>query len=74
MAVVKDPNSCSMKLRYQNGVNAKGDPVYLSRSFSNVKTTATDQAIFDVAQAINSLQDTPLVAVHRVDDGELISQ
>ncbi|SHE66607.1 DUF1659 domain-containing protein [Desulforamulus putei] len=74
MAVVKQPFSCSMKLRYQKGVNASGDPVYVNRTYARVKLTATDQDLYDVAQAISSLQDNALLAVYRVDDGELINQ
>lgn len=74
MAVVKQPYSCSMKLRYQNGVNAKGDPVYVNRTYSKVKVTATDQDLYDVAQALNGLQTNSLHSVCRVDDGELLNQ
>ncbi|GAB6159317.1 hypothetical protein JCM39194_25170 [Desulfotomaculum varum] len=74
MAVVKQPFSCSLKLRYQKGVNANGDPVYVNRTYQRVKLTATDQAIYEVAQAISSLQEQTLLGVYRVDDGELINQ
>ncbi|MCL5289432.1 MAG: DUF1659 domain-containing protein [Bacillota bacterium] len=74
MAVVKQPFSCSMKLRYQKGVNASGDPVYVNRTYSKVKQNAADQDLYDVAQAINSLQNNAVLAVYRVDDGELINQ
>ncbi|GAB6158814.1 DUF1659 domain-containing protein [Desulfotomaculum varum] len=74
MAVVKQSYSCSMKLRYQNGVNAQGDPVFINSTYSKVKVTAADQDIYDVAQAINSLQSRTLVAVNRVDDNQLVSE
>ncbi|CCO07601.1 DUF1659 domain-containing protein [Desulforamulus hydrothermalis] len=74
MAVVKQPFSCSLKLRYQKGVNANGDPVYVNRTYQRVKLTAGDQAIYEVAQAISSLQAQTLLGVYRVDDGELINQ
>lgn len=74
MAVVKQPFSCSMKLRYQKGVNTNGDPVYVNRTYSKVKQSATDQDLYEVAQAINSLQNNAVLAVYRVDDGELINQ
>lgn len=73
MAVVKQPFTSSFKLRYQAGVNAKGDPVYINQSFSKVKVTATDQDVFDVANAINSLQTRALVAIYRADDSELVT-
>lgn len=74
MAVVKQPYACSFKLRYQTGVNASGDPVYVNRSYTKTKITATDQDIYDVANAINSLQSNALIALYRVDDAELVNQ
>lgn len=74
MAVVKQPYSCSMKMKYQNGVNAQGEPVYVNRTFSRIKTSASDQDLFELSQAINSLQEDTLAGVYRVDDGELISE
>ena len=74
MAVTKQPSACSIKLRYQNGVNASGDPVFLNRTYSKVRLAATDQDIFDVAAALNSLQSSTMVGVFRVDDAELINQ
>lgn len=74
MAVVKQPYSCSVKLRYQKGVNANGDPIYQTRTYPRAKLTATDQDLFEVATAINSLQNNALLAIYRTDDAELINQ
>lgn len=74
MAVIKEPYACSMKMRYQQGVNNNGDPVFVNRIFSKIKVTATDQDIYDVAAALNSLQNSPMLAVYRVDDAELVNQ
>ncbi|GAB6179386.1 DUF1659 domain-containing protein [Desulfotomaculum defluvii] len=74
MAVIKEPFTCSMQMRYQQGVNSNGDPVFVNRTFSKIKVTATDQDIYDVALALNSLQNSPMLAVYRVDDAELINQ
>lgn len=74
MAVIKEAYTCSMKMRYQQGVNNNGDPVFVNRTFSKIKVTAADQDIYDVAVALNSLQNSPLTAVYRLDDAELINQ
>lgn len=74
MAVVKQPFSCSIKLRYQKGVNPNGNPIYVNSTYSRAKVTATDQALFNVAMAINSLQNNALLAVYRTDDSELMNQ
>ena len=74
MAVVKQPNTCSLKLRYQKGVNGNGDPVYVNRTYSKVKTTANDQALHEVAMSISGLQTTPVQGIYRVDDSQLLNQ
>ncbi|MDO7788203.1 DUF1659 domain-containing protein [Desulforamulus aquiferis] len=74
MAVVKEPYACSIKLRYQTGVNAQGNPIFVNRTYNNAKIAATDQNLYDVATAINSLQSTSLVGIYRTDDSELLNQ
>ena len=74
MAILNQPTSCSLKLRYQSGVNASGDPVFVNRTYTKAKVTAVDQDLYDVATAINTLQSTALLNVFRVEDAELINQ
>lgn len=74
MAVLNQPYSCSLKLRYQSGVNGSGDPVYVNRTYTKAKVNAADQDLYDVATAINTLQTTALLNVFRVEDAELINQ
>ncbi len=71
MAVEKIPGSTVLRMQFQTGVDGDGDPVYRTKSLSNVKTTALDQDIFDVAQALVALQDYTLTAVLRVDSAVL---
>jgi len=71
MAVEKIPGSTVLRMQFQTGVDGDGDPVYRTKSLSNVKNTALDQDIFDVAQALVALQDYTLTAVLRVDSAVL---
>ncbi|KFI35439.1 hypothetical protein HY00_05005 [Peptococcaceae bacterium SCADC1_2_3] len=61
-----------MKLELQTGVDAQGNPVIRTKSFSRLKATAVDQNVFDVAQALAGLQEYGLNKVMRVDGSELV--
>ncbi|GIM46292.1 hypothetical protein DNHGIG_18410 [Collibacillus ludicampi] len=61
----------SLVLQLQTGTDATGKPKLKQKEFPNVKATATDQDIFEVAQALAKLQGLPLYSVMRVDRAEL---
>jgi len=71
MAVEKIPSGSALRMQLQTGLDGDGDPIYRTKSFSNVKTAAVDQDIFDVAQTLAPLQDYTLVTVARVDSALL---
>jgi len=71
MAVGKVPSGTTLKMQFQTGLDGDGDPVYRTKSLSSVKTTAVDQDIYDVAQALVALQEYTLVTVLRVDSALL---
>ncbi|MDO7787951.1 DUF1659 domain-containing protein [Desulforamulus aquiferis] len=74
MPISKEPYLCTLRLRYNNGVNGSGQPVFVNRSFSKVKVTASDSDLYDAAMALNGLQSKVLVAVFRVDESELVEE
>jgi len=67
MAVQAIPADTDLVLRLQTGVNENGDPVFTNRRYGNVKTDATDQALYDVAAQIAGLQVHTLNSVMRDD-------
>jgi len=71
MAVDKIPSGTTLRMQFQTGLDGDGDPVYRTKSLSSVKTTAVDQDIYDVAQALVGLQEYTLVTVLRVDSALL---
>jgi len=71
MAVEKVPSGVSLKLQFQTGLDGDGDPVYRTKTLSNVKTTAVDQDIYDVAQALIGLMEYTVTSVIRVDSALL---
>lgn len=71
MAVTSVAKDSVLVVTYQTGVNASGAPILRQRSFANVLTTALDQDVFDVANALYALQQYPLTAVRRDNRFEL---
>ncbi len=71
MAVNSIPAGTVLRMQFQTGVDADGDPVYRNKSLNNVKTGATDQDLYNVAQALAQLQQHPLAAVLRIDSAAL---
>lgn len=73
MAVIKVPTGATLRLVLQTGVDGGGNAILRNKSFSNVKTAAPDQNIFDVAQALANLQQFTLNGISRVDTADIIS-
>ncbi|MEN6620680.1 MAG: DUF1659 domain-containing protein [Smithella sp.] len=72
MAVQKIPQDSTMAIKLQKGVNASGHPVNVTRNYS-CKATVVDQDIYDVAQAIVSLQKYSVATIERIDNANLVN-
>ncbi|HOJ92765.1 MAG TPA: DUF1659 domain-containing protein [Dictyoglomaceae bacterium] len=71
MALQSIPFNSRLTLKVQVGTQ-QGRPVLRSRSFNNIKHTATDEAVHLVGQTLGSLQKYPLVQILRANDEELL--
>ncbi len=59
--VVVVPRDSSLKLRMVTGTNPDtGAPIIESKTFNKIKSTATEQDVYDVANALVSLQKYPV--------------
>lgn len=52
MAVTATPKSKTLAIEVQTSTDKAGDPIYGKKSFSGVKLAATDQSVYNVAEAI----------------------
>lgn len=52
MAVTKSIEATSLSIEVQSGTDKAGDPTYTKKTFSNVKTDAAAQNVYDIAEAI----------------------
>ena len=55
MAVTKVISTTSLSIEVQSGTDKAGDAIYTKKTFSNVKTDAAVQNVFDVAEAIKDV-------------------
>ncbi|MGC7870026.1 DUF1659 domain-containing protein [Desulfosporosinus sp. SYSU MS00001] len=65
MPVVASTKDTVMVITYQIGLTDQGSPKLTTRSFPNIKSASSDQDVYDVATALYSLQEYPLISVRR---------
>ena len=71
MAVTKISGMSRMVLGYEVGMDEFGRPILRSQTLQNVRPDADDQDVYEVAQALASLQSYPLGYVNRIDQAQL---
>jgi len=71
MAVTANPIATRLQLQLNVGMDEEFNPIYRTRSYSNIKTDADNGDLFDLAQELEGLQVHTLYAVRRVDEVEL---
>ena len=74
MAVIKIPQSSTLSIKVQTGLNGAGNPVYKTISYNSVKTDALDSDVHAVGVALGGLQEYPAIHYIRVEYGALVSQ
>ena len=62
-----------LKVLLESGINAKGEIIIKTKTFSNVRKEATADQLFQAGQALASLCSLPLVNIERTDNFELIN-
>jgi len=74
MPIISNPVGSRMQLRLNIGQDVGGNPIYRSRSYSNVKPLASDQAVFTVGNSLANLQLHDLEEVRRVNEYVLVDE
>jgi Protein of unknown function (DUF1659). len=72
MAVNRVNAGVILRLRFQTGVDNQGNPVYRDRTLRSIDPNASDQNLFDVAQALANLQEYTLDSITRIQSDHLI--
>jgi hypothetical protein len=74
MAVSAAKLTSALVIKLRIGVDGKGNDVFKNITFKNVKTSASEQDLFDVAEAIAAVLGSPVEGIFRQNLDELISQ
>jgi hypothetical protein len=74
MAITPIAVSRDLILVMDNGIGASGQPLTINRTYKYVKSSALDEDIYAVAQALIGLQESENIAVQRRDIFELASE
>ncbi len=71
MSVTVIPVGTRLTMRLNTGLDENMNPVYRNRSFHNIKASASNADLFDVASQLGLLQVHAVDAVRRADENEL---
>lgn len=74
MAVSSVKLSSALVLKIKTGVDTKGNDLFKNISIKKVKASALEQDVYDVAQGIGGLLNTPISGCYRQDVSEMVSQ
>ncbi|MFO1444905.1 DUF1659 domain-containing protein [Bacillus sp. Bva_UNVM-123] len=61
-----------LRLRFETGMNEKGEPIYKTKTYGNIKKEATAEQLLQFAQAVASLCHDPLSAIVRNDSSDIV--
>ena len=73
MAVQTTLVNSGLSLRYKTGIDQNGKDIIKAKKFSNVKVTAVNQNLYDVATAFSPLMRYPTLDILRTDDSALMN-
>ena len=65
------PNATSVKIKLDHGADVNGDRIIKTKTLTNIKSTASNDDIMAVVNAIVDLQKHTLSATNRVDNSSL---
>ncbi len=71
MAVVSTPNASSIKVKFDHGTDLNGDRIIKTKTYSSIKSSATNDNIMAVVNSIAGLQKHTLSGTNRVDNSSL---
>lgn len=74
VAVTKISGNSALKLELQTGIDGFGNPTYRTKGFNNIKATAADEDLFEIAAGLSELQDHNLSGIIRQDNAELVME
>lgn len=73
MAVISEKVKSRMTLVFNAGEDADGEPIEKKKSYSSIKSDASDENLYLTGLALTSIQDYDLNAVERADTNVILA-
>lgn len=71
MAIISTANASSVKVKFDHGTDLNGDRIIKTKTYSSLKSNASNENIVAVVNALAGLQQHTLSATNRVDNTSL---
>lgn len=71
MATVSTPNASSIKIKFDHGTDLNGDRIIKTKTYTSIKSTASNEDIMAVVNALADLQQHTLTSTNRIDNSSL---
>ncbi|MTI65555.1 MAG: DUF1659 domain-containing protein [Firmicutes bacterium] len=71
MAIEANSKDSKFRVGFNAGVDEDGKEIIKRKTFSKVKSQATNEDIYAITTSLAGLQERPLVSVSRIDEVEL---
>ena len=73
MAIIVANNPAGLRLKFDLGKDPlTGKTKVKSKTFSNVKHDASNEDVYEVASALQSLQEYPVIEIAKIDNTTLV--
>jgi len=73
MAIEVRPMDCRLQIQLDTGAAPDGRRIVRTRTFNRVRSTVSDQDLFDTAAALLGLQTSVPVMIRRIGTEELVN-
>jgi hypothetical protein len=73
MAIEVRPMDCRLQIQLDTGAAADGRRIVRTRTFNRIRSTVSDQDLFDTAAALLGLQTSVPVVIRRIGTEELVN-
>ena len=68
MAIISTSNASSVKVKFDHGTDLNGDRIIKTKTYSSIKSSASNENIMAVVNALVGLQQHYLSGLNRVDN------
>lgn len=74
MAVVTNQADSKLKLVFNAGLDENNKDIIKNKTFSNIKSTVTNENLYNLGVAISGLQSYSLMNIKRYEEYELLNE